>query len=179
MNLWYLDDANIADSPYIVLEDLQFLLRELNKIGLSINTSKCELTCLNLENPDPIIENFKQRLPNLNIASIDESVILGSPIATEGVRSDIRCKLDALKRMVSRLNLIDPHQAFVLLKNSFAIPKLTYLLRSSPAFKQGDLLHEFDTERYNEFYNKHQLYRRLMDPGQPTSSLRWPRNSQI
>ena len=47
VNLWYLDDSNMADSPHIVLEDLQLLLRELNKIGLSINTSKFELTYLN------------------------------------------------------------------------------------------------------------------------------------
>ena len=46
--------------------------------------------------------------------------------------------------MIAKLSLLDPHQAFVLLKNSFAIPKLTYLLRSSPAFHQADLLQEFD-----------------------------------
>ena len=46
--------------------------------------------------------------------------------------------------MVSKLELIDPHQAFVLLKNSMEIPKLTYLLRSSPAYKESDLLREFD-----------------------------------
>ena len=144
VNLWYLDDSNMADSPHIVLEDLQLLLRELNKIGLSINTSKCELTCLDLDNPDSVINDFKLLLPDLKTTSIDDSIILGSPIAAQGVRSEIMSKLDALQRMISRLHLIDPHQAFVLLKNSFAIPKMTYLLRSSPAFQQEDLLQEFD-----------------------------------
>ena len=65
MNIWYLDDSNMADSPEIVLEDLKILLDELNKIGLSINASKCELTCMNMENPDPVIDNFKILLPNL------------------------------------------------------------------------------------------------------------------
>ena len=46
--------------------------------------------------------------------------------------------------MISRLSLIDPHQAFVLLKNSCAIPKLTYLLRSSPAYRHLDVLVDFD-----------------------------------
>ena len=59
VNLWYLDDSNMADSPHIVLEDLQFLLRELNKIGLSINTSISELTCLNLEDPNLVINNLE------------------------------------------------------------------------------------------------------------------------
>ena len=130
----------MADSPHIVLEDLQLLLRELNKIGLSINTSKCELTCLDLDNPDSVINDFKLLLPDLKTTAIGDSIILGSPIAAQGVRSEIMSKLDALQRMISRLHLIDPHQAFVLLKNSFAIPKITYLLRSSPAFQQEDLL---------------------------------------
>ena len=144
VNLWYLDDSNLADRPETVLEDLQILLRELNNIGLSINSSKCELTCLNLENTETVINDFKRFLPDLKITSIEGSTILGSPIASEGVRSEINSKLNALRRMISRLSLIDPHQAFVLLKNSFAIPKLTYLLRSSPAFQETDLLEELD-----------------------------------
>ena len=146
VNLWYLDDSNLADSPQIVLEDLQTIKRELNKIGLSINPSKCELTCVNLENSVSTINEFKQILPNLKITSIEESIILGSPIASQGVRLEIQSKLNALRRMISRLKSIDPHQAFVLLKNSFAIPKLTYLLRSSPAFQEIDLLNEIDKD---------------------------------
>ena len=145
VNLWYLDDSNMGDCPQVVLEDLQYLLDELKKVGLSINASKCELTSLNLENTEEVIGNFKRLLPELKITSIDESIILGSPIAPQGVRSEIKSKIDSLKRMTSKLEIIDPHQAFVLLKNSFAIPKLTYLLRSSPAYQQRDLLQEFDS----------------------------------
>ena len=134
----------MADHPEVVLEDLKLLLKELKDIGLSVNASKCELTCLNLDNSDNVINDFKQILPNLKITTIDESIILGSPIASHGLRSELESKLNSLKRMISRLSQIDQHQAFVLLKNSFAIPKLTYLLRSSRAFQQVDLLQEFD-----------------------------------
>ena len=144
LNLWYPDDSNLAGSPQVVLEDLQTVTRELNTIGLSINPNKCELTCVNLQHSEAVISEFKQLLPNINITSIEESIILGSPIAPQGVRSEITSKLNALTRMISRLNSIDPHQAFVLLKNSFAIPKLTYLLRSSRAFQETDLLEEID-----------------------------------
>ena len=117
MNIWYLDDSNMADSPEIVLEDLKILLDELNKIGLSINASKCELTCMNMENPDPVIDNFKILLPNLKITTINDSIILGSPISAQGVRAELRSRIEALKRMTAKLSLLDPHQAFVLLKN--------------------------------------------------------------
>ena len=33
-----------------------------------------------------------------------------------------------------KLEALNPHQAFVLLKNAFAIPKLKYVLRASPAY---------------------------------------------
>ena len=144
LNLWYLDDSNMADCPQVVLQDLEVLLRELSKIGLSLNTSKCELTCLNLEDQNSVIERFRTLLPDVKITSTDELVVLGSPIADLGVRAEIDSKQKALERMISKLHLIDPHQAFVLLKNSCAIPKLTYLLRSSPAYRHLDLLDVFD-----------------------------------
>ena len=144
LNLWYLDDSNMADSPQIVLEDLRSLLSDLKKIGLSLNPIKCELTCLNLKDPISVADNFRNLLPGLKITSTDDLVVLGSPIADQGVRSEIVSKQNALEKMISRLNLIDPHQAFVLLKNSCAIPKLTYLLRSSPAYRQSELLRDFD-----------------------------------
>ena len=63
VNLWYLDDSNLADTPQIVLEDLVTLLRELKKIGLTLNAAKCELTCLNLEEPNSVFLKFKRLLP--------------------------------------------------------------------------------------------------------------------
>ena len=143
----------MADSPEVVLADLQFLQNELKKIGLSLNESKCELTCLNMEDPNPVIENFRRVIPDLKITSIDELIILGSPIADQGVQTEIKSKLEALKRMTSRLDLIDPHQAFVLLKHSFSIPKMYYLLRSAPAYKQVDLLKFYDSAIFQSLGN--------------------------
>jgi hypothetical protein len=39
---------------------------------------------------------------------------------------------------------IDAHTALFLLKNSFSIPKLTYLLKASPCFEHPDILAEYD-----------------------------------
>ena len=97
-----------------------------------------------MKDPISITDKFRKLLPGLKITSIDELVVLGSPIAAQGIRSEFISKRDALERMIRRLKLIDPHQAFVLLKNSCAIPKLTYLLRSSPAYRELNLLKDFD-----------------------------------
>ena len=47
-----------------------------------------------------------------------------------------------LDSITENLELIEPHQAFFILKNCLSIPKLTYLLRSAPCFK---CLETFDT----------------------------------
>ena len=46
--------------------------------------------------------------------------------------------------MTSKLYVLNPHQAFVLLKNAFAIPKPQYVLRASPAYLYGEELSVFD-----------------------------------
>ena len=46
--------------------------------------------------------------------------------------------------MKVRLTCLEPHKGQTLLKNSFSIPKLQYLLRASPAYKYGNTIHDFD-----------------------------------
>ena len=48
------------------------------------------------------------------------------------------------REMTSKLEVLNPHQAFVLLKNAFAIPKLQYVLRASPAYLCREELQIFD-----------------------------------
>ena len=61
--------------------------------------------------------------------------LLGSPIGDAGSTSDaISRKTQLLRTMGERLQYISAHDALLLLRNSFAIPKLLYLLRSSPSF---------------------------------------------
>ena len=63
--------------------------------------------------------------------------LLGAPVDIQGIPGTIHEKREALERMTSKLEVVNPHQAFVLLKNAFAIPKLQYILRASPAYLCG------------------------------------------
>ena len=51
--------------------------------------------------------------------------------------------------MTSKLEVLNPHQAFVLLKNAFAIPNLQYVLRASPAYMCGEELSVFDNALFD------------------------------
>ena len=46
--------------------------------------------------------------------------------------------------MTSKWEVLNPHQAFVLLKNAFAIPRLQYVLRALPAYLCGEELRILD-----------------------------------
>ena len=43
INIWYLDDGNLADDYKVVLWDLKNILKSEQIYGLSLNTEKCEL----------------------------------------------------------------------------------------------------------------------------------------
>ena len=50
--------------------------------------------------------------------------LLGAPVDKQCIPGTINEKREALERMTSKLEVLNPHQTFVLLKNPFAIPKL-------------------------------------------------------
>jgi len=54
-------------------------------------------------------------------------------------------KTKILDNIIENRELIEPHQAFFILKNCLLIPKLIYLLRSAPCFKCKEELEVFDT----------------------------------
>ncbi|KAF2895624.1 hypothetical protein ILUMI_10547 [Ignelater luminosus] len=43
LNLFYLDDATIGDSPEVVLADLDVVQKMAAEVGLTLNSSKCEM----------------------------------------------------------------------------------------------------------------------------------------
>ena len=55
-------------------------------------------------------------------------------------------KLEDLKRLCERLELVDSHIALFLLRHAFAIPKLTYFLRSAPCFYNKGVLKLYDVQ---------------------------------
>ena len=46
INIWYLDDRNLADDYKVVLRDLKNILKSEKIYGQSLNTEKCELCFL-------------------------------------------------------------------------------------------------------------------------------------
>ena len=143
-NVWYLDDATLGDSPERVHDDLVVLLERLRAIGLEVNGSKCELTILNNSMPEVKEALFRGLLPGVKVVEACDLSLLVALVDIQGIAGTIHEKREALERMTSKLEVLNPHQAFVLLKNAFMIPKLQYVLRASPAYLCGEELSVFD-----------------------------------
>ena len=74
-----------------------------------------------------------------------EATLLSSPIGgISAISTTLREKVDALKIMGRRPVHLDTHDALLLIKRSFALPKLLHCLKSAPCFLSPNLQEYID-----------------------------------
>ena len=127
----YLDDVGVGDSVTRLAERVPVLESSAQALGLSLNHAKCEIVGLALSDL-PI-----WRAAGLNFVATarEDAMMLGSPLSPEGVDAALKAHAAQLRDIGPRLAKLASHEAFYLLKACFAIPRLLFLLRSTPAFK--------------------------------------------
>ena len=128
--VFYLDDGTLGGNEDEVLQDLLSIEQESSDLGLQLNHRKTELIC-----NAPAGHEILQTAPDLCTVRPTDAMLLGSPIGqSPSVDSAICAKVNSLKVMGSRLCLLRKHDALLLLRHSFAIPKILYILRTAPCF---------------------------------------------
>ena len=139
LRMFYLDDGTLGDSMEDLKHDVEVVVGGGAEIGLQLNTKKTEIIC---PNPDPLIS-----LPSLSgsrVVNPMKATLLGSPIGSVLSISDTLIdKADLLRRLGDRLQDLSAHDALLLLKHSFALPKLLYCLRTAPCFL-SPVIQEYD-----------------------------------
>ncbi len=94
-------------------------------------------------NADTIVSS----LPGAKIvctSSHAQATLLGSSVGdVASITGLLNEKTELLKRMGDRLQLLSTHDTILLLKHSFALPKLLYSLRTAPCFL-SPALQEYD-----------------------------------
>ena len=140
-NVWYLDDGTIGGTLEDVMHDLEIVQRVGSEFGLHLNHQKSELICTNSMTVDPIVST----IPGAQVLDPVSASLLGCPIGdTASITSVIDDKIHQLITMGERLQHLTMQDALLLLRNSFAIPKLLHVIRSSPSFLSPSL------QRYDE-----------------------------
>ena len=100
-------------------------------IRLSLNSGKSEVICGNEETAAP----FASLFPNAKrVNPSDASLLVSSVGNISSINNILEEKTALLKKMGDRLVHLSSHDAILLLKHSFAIPKLLYNLRTLPCF---------------------------------------------
>jgi hypothetical protein len=144
LNIWYLDDGTIGGKPEIVKQDLAVLLPRLKEMGLEVNATKCEMFCCGPNTSSPLVSSFSSLLPGLKELSRSTFYLLGSPIFPEAIPDAIETRTQLLLLARERLENIGAHVALVLLRMCFAVPKITYLLRTTPTWLCPNEVSSFD-----------------------------------
>ena len=133
LNCWYLDDGTLAGDPSTVEADLIRIKEIGQNLGLKLNVDKCEVASQNWNaNLDSPLSTCKQ-------IEFHDLMLLGAPLGVQAETACMADKIATLSRFSSRLKLIQPHQAFFLLKNSMSLPRINYILRTSNMSEHRDL----------------------------------------
>lgn len=146
-NCWYLDDGTLADNSDTVFEDLQQIIAGSQALGLSLNNSKCEITVLS-DDPEILnvtLKKFDQIAPGIKPVQSAKITLLGCPLSVPGISEALNSKLEVLQRFSNNLKELNSHCGYFLLKHSFGIPRVTYLLRCAPCWKEPELLAQYDS----------------------------------
>ena len=100
-------------------------------MGLQLNRSKTELFCSDSATRSKVLSAF----PGVRVVEVEDAELLGSPLGSAtSVNACVGEKIELLKLMGERLHHLHSHDAIILLRHSFAIPKMMHLLRTSPCF---------------------------------------------
>ena len=134
--IFYLDDGTLGGLLSDVLHDVEMIKKEAGIVGLELNPQKSEVVGNNSE----LIAGIQSVLPGVRVVDPAVATLLGSPIGgTESLDTAIDTKTAMLKCLRERFRYITCHDAYLLLRHSLAIPKLLYLLRTSPCFLSPSL----------------------------------------
>ena len=105
-----------------------------------LNLSKCEI----IAQDHTAIGTILSQLPRAQVVDPASATLLGSPLGDDRcVSRAIGEKTAALKRVGEKFIALSAHDAFLLLRHSFAIPKLQYVLRTAPCYRSV-ALEEYD-----------------------------------
>lgn len=118
--IMYLDDVTLGGSCFDLLHHLG-VIKEAEKLGLTLNNSKSEMICHDHTTGGSIITC----LPGAQVVDPLHVSLLGSPLGDDSsVSAAIEEKMAGLVRMGERFKYLTAHDSLALLRNWFAISKL-------------------------------------------------------
>jgi len=126
----YLDDFTLGGSVLSLIAQVRAIESTAGSLGLSLNYSKCEIIGL----PDLAQPLWQSSLPGIHEVPVSAASLLSSRLCEEGVQRVLDERMADLARFTYRLSFLSSHESLFLLRSCLSLPKLLYLMRSSPCF---------------------------------------------
>ena len=134
LKIGFMDDFTFGGEASAVALDVANLRRAGKDIGLIINDSKCELVHdPNFAHPFSAFQGFAHVNPN-------QVSWLGAPLL-QGPALDAslaKC-CEVLAKAIERLQLLQGHDALILLRSCFSAPKMQFILTGVSCFEHPSL----------------------------------------
>ena len=153
LHAWFLDDGTAVGSKEELQAMITIVEREGASRGLVLSTAfttkapgQPKSTVWSPIHQDQSEEQdpLQKGVPRVNMPGI---TLLGAPIGSRNfVRSELEAKVEKIQKTIEMLpNIQDPHTQFVLLRSCLALPKLSFILRTTDTSPFLDVLHQFDS----------------------------------
>ena len=146
-NAWFLDDGTFGGGVQQAMEDLDTLERSFANIGLHLNPSKSEVTVLGTQatsDHEYILAQIRQQVPDIVETPLNDLALLGSSLGDGAlVESLTRCSRK-VKLFCQRVRLLDAHWGLFFLTRYASAPRVSYVLRTSPAYVLPSALSSID-----------------------------------
>ena len=111
-------------------------MKDAEELGLKLNLSKCEIISHDMTTNGTLLV----LLPGARLVRPSDAELLGSPLGDDAkISAMLADKVESLRRLGDHLQLLSAHDALILLRNCFALPKLLYVLRTAPCFRSTTL----------------------------------------
>ena len=131
-----MDDVSLGGPVDRVVSDITEISKVGSSMGLTLNSSKCEL----IAHQDLSVKD--DCLLSLLRVNVSDATLLGAPLFPSPVLD--KAWSDDLARAVDRLDAVSSQNALILLRSSFSTPKVLHLLRCSPSVDHS-CLQAFDS----------------------------------
>ncbi|XP_008486032.1 uncharacterized protein LOC103522716, partial [Diaphorina citri] len=119
LNVWYLDDATLADDPETVLSDFKALISLAKDAGLEINSAKCEIFSISSPLDISTLNDFRSIAPDITLLSDRDLSLLGAPILLDSFEPYVAQKVAAVQNLFDRASILNSHVAYTLIKHCF------------------------------------------------------------
>ena len=157
LSVWYLDDGTFSDPISMVKEAFDRVVSFAGSIGMTVNVAKIEVCPISGSfDVDSICATFggAKVIPYSNLE------LLGSPIGPTDspvqLSRSVEIRLEQIATFGQSLQGLCSHHHLFQLKHCIGIPRLLYMIRSSPCFLAPEALrnidvsfHQFLTETLN------------------------------